>query len=198
MSKPAGRASLPVDDDAGRETQRRAAGAPLDWRVSLGGAEPLADGTGMGYGGSGPAQLPLAPILLAVTDQATAERFYQRFKMERHRADLGGPLGAGRRRRPRLAEVGVGDGRRRAPSGGDVSSRRLLGAQAASPERRETVAGECLGCMTQFAIDVRLPLPARCPDCGADVLARANIEGPQGRGPNHSNVPLASQREPQP
>ena len=59
-------------------------------------------------------------------------------------------------------------------------SSRLLGAHlpAASPERRETVAGECLGCLTQFAIDVRLPLPARCPDCGADVLARADIKGP--------------------
>ena len=45
---------------------------------------------------------------------------------------------------------------------------RLLGAHlpAASPERRETVAGECLGCRTRFAIDVRLPLPAVCPDCG--------------------------------
>ena len=43
--------------------------------------------------------------------------------------------------------------------------RRLLGAHlpAASPERRETVAGECLGCQTQFVIDVRLPLPATCP-----------------------------------
>ena len=48
---------------------------------------------------------------------------------------------------------------------------------AASPERWETVAGECLGCLTQFAIDVRLPLPARCPDCGADVLASADIKG---------------------
>ena len=28
------------------------------------------------------------------------------------------------------------------------------------------VAGECLGCQTQFAIDVRLPLPTLCPDCG--------------------------------
>ena len=36
---------------------------------------------------------------------------------------------------------------------------------AASPERRETVAGECLGCSTPFAIDVRLPRPATCPDC---------------------------------
>ena len=34
---------------------------------------------------------------------------------------------------------------------------------AASPERRETVAGKCLGCMTQFAVDVRLPLQAVCP-----------------------------------
>ena len=42
----------------------------------------------------------------------------------------------------------------------------------------ETVAGECLGCRTQFAIDVRLPRSATCPDCGADVLARADIEGP--------------------
>lgn len=33
----------------------------------------------MGYGGWGPAQLALA-ILLAVTDAATAERFYQQFK----------------------------------------------------------------------------------------------------------------------
>lgn len=35
-----------------------------------------------------------------------------------------------------------------------------------------------LGCQTQFAVDVRLPLPAACPDCGADVLAPADIEGP--------------------
>ena len=54
-----------------------------------------------------------------------------------------------------------------------------LGAHlpAASPEHRETVAGECLGCQTQFVIDVRLPLPATCPDCGADVLASADIKG---------------------
>ena len=36
-------------------------------------------GPSWGYGGSGPAQLSLA-IPLAVTDEATAERFYQRFK----------------------------------------------------------------------------------------------------------------------
>ena len=65
-----------------------------------------------------------------------------------------------------------------------MSALRLLGAHlpAASPERRETVAGECLGCMTRFAVDVRLPLPAVCPDCGADVLSRADIEGETEQG----------------
>ena len=60
-----------------------------------------------------------------------------------------------------------------------MSARRLLGAYlpAASPEGQETVAGECLGCQTQFVIDVRLPLPAVCPDCGADVLASAGHQG---------------------
>ena len=58
------------------------------------------------------------------------------------------------------------------------------------PERRETVAAECLGCLTQFAIDVRLPLPATCPDCGADVLSRADIEGPG----TQRRLPLAAPR----
>ena len=53
------------------------------------------------------------------------------------------------RRRPQLARVGGrGNGRRRAPGGGgELSVRRLLGAHlpAVYPERRETVAGECLG-----------------------------------------------------
>ena len=72
-----------------------------------------------------------------------------------------------------------------------MSSRRLLGAHlpASVPERRETVAGECLGCQTQFAVDVRLPLPATCPDCGADVLARADIEGDAG-GPEDETMTL--------
>ena len=62
-----------------------------------------------------------------------------------------------------------------------MSSRRLLGAHLppSFPERRETVAGEYLGCQTQFAVDVRLPLPAVCLDCGVDVLARADIEAPE-------------------
>ena len=60
-----------------------------------------------------------------------------------------------------------------------MSSLGLLGAHlpASFPERRETLAGECLGCQTQFAVDVRLPLPAACPDCGADVLVRGGHRG---------------------
>ena len=105
-----------------------------------------------------------------MTDAATAERFYQQFKWSVVAPIEADPLGAGRQRR--------------APGGGDVSSRWLLGAHlpASFPERRETVAGECLGCQMQFAVDVRLPLPASCPDCGADVLARADIEGPDPPG----------------
>ena len=60
-----------------------------------------------------------------------------------------------------------------------MGARRLLGriCRRHSEERRETVAGECLGRQTQFAVDVWLPLPAVCPDCGADVLASADIKG---------------------
>ena len=62
-----------------------------------------------------------------------------------------------------------------------MSARRLQGAHlpVAFLERRGAVSGECLGCRTQFAIDVRMPLPATCPVCGVDVLARADIEGPE-------------------
>ena len=94
-------------------------------------------------------------------------------------ADRGGSLGAGRRRRSPLAGVGGGDGRRRAPNGGDVSSRRLLNAHLpmSFPERRETVAGECLGCQTQFAVDVRLPLPAACTGLRSRRTQRADNGG---------------------
>ena len=157
-------------------------GALLDWRSSLAVRNHSPTGPSWAYGGSGPAQLALA-ILLAVTDEATAERFYQKFKWDVLAPNRGGRLGAGRRRRhPRLAGVGGGHGRGRASGGGGaLSARRLLRAHlpAAYPERRETVAGACLGCQTQFAVDVRLPLPAVCPDCGADVLARSDIEGPE-------------------
>ena len=54
-------------------------GAPLDWRSSLAVRNHSPTGPAWGYGGSGPAQLALA-ILLAVTDAATAERFYQQSK----------------------------------------------------------------------------------------------------------------------
>ena len=55
-------------------------GAPLDWRASLAVRNHHSPaGPDWGHGGSGSAQLALA-ILLAVTDEATAERFYQRFK----------------------------------------------------------------------------------------------------------------------
>ena len=54
-------------------------GRPLDWRASLAVRNHSPTGPAWGYGGSGPAQLALA-ILLAVADEATAERCYQRFK----------------------------------------------------------------------------------------------------------------------
>ena len=62
-----------------------------------------------------------------------------------------------------------------------MSVRRLLGAHLPEvfPERREKVAGECLGCRTRFAVDVRLPLPATCPDCGD---RRARPGGHRGSG----------------
>ena len=54
-------------------------GAPLDWRASLAVRSHSPTGPAWGYGGSGPDHLALA-ILLAVIDEATAERFYQQFK----------------------------------------------------------------------------------------------------------------------
>ena len=54
-------------------------GAALDWRSSLAVRNHSPTGPALGDGGSGPAQFALA-ILLAVTDEATAKRFYQRLK----------------------------------------------------------------------------------------------------------------------
>ena len=67
--------------------------------------------------------------------------------------------------------------------GGDVSGRRLLGASlpAVVPERRETVPGARLGCHTEFDVDVRVLLPAACPDCGGDVLTCVDLDGPTTR-----------------
>ena len=129
-------------------------------------------GPAWGYGGSGldPAR---AGDPLSVTDEATAERFYERFKRSVIARIEAGPLDAGTPATLfgwREAAAGTDDFMRLA-----VAERRARGGYwgahlpAESPERRETVAGECLRCQTQFAIDVRLPLPAMCPDCGADV-----------------------------
>ena len=160
-------------------------GAPLDWRSSLAVRNQSPTGPAWGYGGSGPAQTG-AGHPASGDRRGDGRAVLSAVQVGRHRADRGGPLGAGLRRCPRLAAVGGGDGRGSALGGGGgaLSARRLLGAHlpAVFPERRETVAGECLGCLTQFAIDVRLPLPAVCPDCGADVLARADIEGPSPPG----------------
>ena len=51
---------------------------------------------------------------------------------------------------------------------GIVSGQRLIGAHlpATHPERRETRPGRCSGCLTRFVVDVRLPWPSKCPDCG--------------------------------
>ena len=65
-------------------------GAPLDWRSSLAVRNHSPTGPAWGYGGSGPAQLALA-ILLAVTDEVTAEQYYQKFKW-----DVLAPLAADR------------------------------------------------------------------------------------------------------
>ena len=72
--------SMTIRGEKGKgEVLIRVDGASLDWRSSLAVRNHSPTGPAWGYGGSGPAQL--APgILLSVTDAATAERFYQRFK----------------------------------------------------------------------------------------------------------------------
>ena len=111
-----------------------------------------------------------------MTDEATAERFYQRFKW-----DVIAPIEADRwaldsSDSPRLAGVGGGgDGRRRAPDGGgELSARRLLGAHlpAASPERRETGGGGVPGLPDAVRVDARRarPPPGRRPHRLVDAL----------------------------
>ena len=43
-----------------------------------------------------------------------------------------------------------------------MSGQRLISAHlpATHPSRRETRSGRCSGCLTRFAVDVRLPAPA--------------------------------------
>ena len=165
-----GRGTLPLNDDPEGETQGRGTESRSTARRWTGGRRwrcgtTDGDRRGWGYGGSGPAQLALVILL---TDASAAERLHQRNGASSRPIEAGS-LGAGR----------WTDDVVRPGGGGELSTRRLLGAHlpAASPERRETVAGGCLGCLTQFAIDVRLPLPTTCPDCGADVLASADIKG---------------------
>ena len=63
-----------------------------------------------------------------------------------------------------------------------MNSRRLLGAHlpASFPERRETVAGECLGCQTQFA---RRRAAAAADDVSGLRGRRARAGGHRGSGP---------------
>lgn len=54
----------------------------------------------------------------------------------------------------------------------------MIGAHlpATDPERRETRPGRCSSCLARFVVDVRLPLPAVCPDCGGEVVAGGDVE----------------------
>ena len=118
------------------------------------------------------------PSCWAVTDQATAERCSIRGSSGAS-SRRSGPLGAGRRRCHRLA----GSRRRGRTMSCTWRWRHEQPAAAggahlpaASPERRETVAGECLDCLAQFAIDVRLPLPATSGTAGPTCsLARTSV-----------------------
>ena len=116
-------------------------GAPLNWRSSLAVRNHSPTGPAWGYGGSGPAPLALA-ILLAVTDEATAEWFYQKFKWDvlapleadRWALDTGDILG--------WFGVGGGDGRRRAPSGDLKRGDSHGGRSERAPTARLSWAGE--------------------------------------------------------
>ena len=59
-----------------------------------------------------------------------------------------------------------------------MSGQRLIGAHlpATPPERRETRPGRCSGCLTRFVVDVRLPWPSKCPDCGGSVVSEGEVE----------------------
>ena len=59
-----------------------------------------------------------------------------------------------------------------------MSGQRLIRAHlpATPPERRETRPGRCSGCLTRFVVDVRLPWPSKCPDCGGSVVSEGEVE----------------------
>ena len=46
---------------------------------------------------------------------------------------------------------------------------------------RETRPGRCSGWLTRFVVDVRLPWPSTCPDCGGSVVSEDEVE-PVARG----------------
>lgn len=71
----------------------------------------------MGYGDSEAVQRAL-PILLVLTDKGDGRAVLPEVQEERYRADRGGRLGAGCRRRPRLVGGRGGDGRGRPLGGG--------------------------------------------------------------------------------
>ena len=72
-----------------------------------------------------------------------------------------------------------------------MSGQRLIGAHlpATYPERRETRAGRCSSCLTRFAVDVRLPSPVKCPDCGGEVVTYGELE-PAARRPPFGGPPI--------
>ena len=59
-----------------------------------------------------------------------------------------------------------------------MSGQRLIGAHLPTthPERGETRPGRCSGGLTRFVVDVRLPWPSRCPDCGGSVVSEGEVE----------------------
>ena len=123
-----------------------------------------------------------------------------------HRADRGRPLGAGRRRRPRLAGVAGGDGRRRAPSprfprsgSGEIVRRFLRAVLSAVHRPRSAVAGP--GLRTPYRRSSRAVIGSRGSgggriEAGAADLASgcAGIPGAPSRGQDAAGDRLARAR----
>ena len=59
-----------------------------------------------------------------------------------------------------------------------MTAQRLIGAwlPAIFPEQRETISAACSACTTVYAVDLRVPMPAACPDCSVDVVATQSDE----------------------
>ena len=130
-------------------------------------------------------------IPLTATDAATAPRFYQRFKWNVTAPIEADRWAAGRLRCRRLARSAAAgtDHVVRLASEAELSAQRLLGGTSACkcfPERWETVAGECLGCLMQFAIDVWLSVhrPRRCRPSSSDPLQKLPESEPVATDPS--------------